>query len=416
MKPTSYRWAVVAMLWFICFFNYADRQAISVVLPVLKSQYGFTSSQLGMISAAFMWVYAATAPLAGQVGDRFSRKVVILSGLTIWSVITGFTAICSKVWHFVLVRGSEGLGETFYFPASMSIVSDYHAKDTRSRAMSLHQTSVYAGTIGGSVFAGYLAQHYGWQTPFVLFGGLGVVLAGVLWFCLREPTRNEAERNALKEGEELEKQEHIPIGQFLRELFRTPSALLLLLAFMGTNSVAGVFLTWTPTFLKEKFGLNLTSAGFNATVFIQIASMIGAPLGGLLADALRKRYPGGRMMVQGIGTLLGTPFIFACGYLRQLAALQIAMVLFGLCKGIHDSNIVAGMYDVVPPARRGSAVGMLNFIGWIGAGFCTWLIGYATDNGVPMSTSISAMALIYITVATLFFISAFRFAPRDVRR
>jgi len=415
MKPTTrYRWAVVGMLWFICFFNYADRQAISVVLPVLKDKYGFSSSQLGMIGAAFMWVYAATAPLAGQVGDKFSRKAVILGGLTIWSVITGFTAACSKVWHFVLVRGSEGLGETFYFPASMSLISDYHAKDTRSRAMSLHQTSVYAGTIGGSVFAGYLAQKYNWQMPFILFGGLGVLLAGVLWFFLREPARNEAERNA--GVEEFVEAEQISWWRFIRELTRTPSAMLLLLAFMGTNSVAGVFLTWTPTFLKEKFGLNLASAGFNATVFIQLASMVGAPLGGLLADALRKRYPGGRMMVQGIGTLLGTPFIFACGYLRDLHILQISMVLFGLCKGIHDSNIVAGMYDVVPPARRGSAVGMLNFIGWIGAGFCTWLIGYVTDKGIPMSVSISAMALIYIIVATLFFVSAFVFAPRDVRR
>ncbi len=151
VRPRSwYPWAVVAMLWFICFFNYADRQAIAAILPALEDEFGFTKSQLGLIGAAFMWVYALTAPFAGGVGDRTSRKLLILGGLYVWSIITGFTAACSKLWQFVFVRGAEGLGETFYFPASMSLVSDYHSKRTRSRAMSLHQTSVYAGTIGGA--------------------------------------------------------------------------------------------------------------------------------------------------------------------------------------------------------------------------------------------------------------------------
>ena len=64
----TYRWTVVGMLWFICFFNYADRPAIFSVFPVLEKQYHFTKSELGLIGAAFTWVYALTAPFAGQVG------------------------------------------------------------------------------------------------------------------------------------------------------------------------------------------------------------------------------------------------------------------------------------------------------------------------------------------------------------
>src|SRR4051794_18804998 len=101
----SYKWAVVGMLWFICFFNYADRQAISAILPLLKKEYGFNQEELGLIGSAFAIVYALTAPFAGQVGDRFSRKAVILAGLYVWSTITGFTALCSKAWQFVFVRG-----------------------------------------------------------------------------------------------------------------------------------------------------------------------------------------------------------------------------------------------------------------------------------------------------------------------
>ena len=68
------KWAVVALLWFVCFFNYADRQAIFSVFPLLKTEMDLTDVQLGIVGASFMWVYAAAAPLAGLVGDRFKRK------------------------------------------------------------------------------------------------------------------------------------------------------------------------------------------------------------------------------------------------------------------------------------------------------------------------------------------------------
>ena len=62
---TAYRWGVIGMLWLVCCFNYADRQAISVVFPLLTEEFGFDKQQLGLIASAFMWVYAGAAPLAG---------------------------------------------------------------------------------------------------------------------------------------------------------------------------------------------------------------------------------------------------------------------------------------------------------------------------------------------------------------
>jgi MFS family permease len=67
------------LLWLVCFFNYADRQAIYSVFPLLKTEMGLTDVQLGIVGASFMWVYAAAAPLAGIVGDRFARKSVIIA-------------------------------------------------------------------------------------------------------------------------------------------------------------------------------------------------------------------------------------------------------------------------------------------------------------------------------------------------
>src|SRR5205085_9070608 len=137
---------------------------------------------------------------------------------------------------------------------------------------------------------------------------------------------------------------------FLAELFRTPAALLLILAFFGANFVALVFLTWMPTFLKEKFKLNLAAAGLEATIYIQLASMVGATAGGWLADRWRMRLPGGRILAQATGALAGGPFIFLCGFTHDRGTLILAMSLFGLAKGLYDANIWAALYDVVTPS------------------------------------------------------------------
>jgi MFS family permease len=401
---------VVVMLWFICFFNYADRQAIFSVFPILEQEFGFSKSELGLIGSAFAIVYALTAPVAGQISDRTSRKLVILGGLYVWSLITGFTALCSQAWQFIFVRGAEGLGETVYFPASMSMVSDYHSMRTRSRAMSLHQTSVYAGTIGGGALAGWMGQHFGWQSPFVLLAGAGIVLGIVLAFFIREPRRNEAERRELGHVADAPAEPPLPLGEFLRTLVRTPSALLLILAFLGANSVGLVFLTWMPTFLYEKFKLSLTLSGVSATVYLQIASMAGAMLGGTLADWWRARANGGRMYTQAVGALCGAPFIFLCGTTLELSVLVAAMIFFGLSKGIYDSNIWASLYDVVPASRRSTSVGFMNMIGWLGGAMGAYFVGLAVDLGVTMSVAIASTAVIYIGVAVLLVLAA-RLAP-----
>src|SRR3954467_14145578 len=85
--PYNYKWYVVGMLWFISFFNYADRQAIFSVFPLLERQIGLTPVQLGLLGSSFAWVYGLMGPFAGFVVDRMKRKTAILSGLQIWSVI-----------------------------------------------------------------------------------------------------------------------------------------------------------------------------------------------------------------------------------------------------------------------------------------------------------------------------------------
>ncbi len=406
------------MLWFICFFNYADRQAIFSVFPKLKEEFGFDKVQLGLIGSAFMWVYAAGAPLAGFIGDRLRRKDLILGGCLVWSAITVATGWCSKLWHFVTVRALEGFGETFYFPATMSLVSDYHTPKTRSRAMSFHQSSVYVGTIMGSWVGAWFAEHYGWRLGFYCFGTLGMVLALVLYKFLLEPPRGGADLPTPMAPEFTPPS----VREVLGAIFRTPTAVILMLVFVGANFVATIFLTWTPTFLVEKFQFKLTTAGLSGSVFIHLASAFSVPIGGTLADWFSRRMKGGRMLVQALGLLGGSTFVFLVGTTHDVQVLLVSMAIFGFCKGFYDSNIFASIYDVVHPRARATAAGIMNTVGWGGGALGPLAVGWFAQHGHQgsemenMSQAIAFGGAIYLAAAILLAVAIFGFAKKDVVR
>src|SRR5260370_589980 len=167
----------------------------------------------------------------------------------------------------------------------------------------------------------------------------------------------------------------------IRAIFRTPTALVLMLVFVGANFVAVTFLTWMPTFLGEKFGLKLTLAGLAGTVFIQLASAIGSPVGGALADVLSRKFPSGRIAVQAAGLAIGSVFVFFTGMTRDVGALMLVMTIFGFCKGLYDANIFASLYDVVHPRARATAAGVMNAVGWTGGALAPTIIGWLLTRG-----------------------------------
>jgi MFS family permease len=392
-----YKWRVVGMLWWISFFNYADRQAIFSVFPLLEREMGLTTVQLGLLGSGFAWVYGLGAPFAGAIVDRIRRKTAILGGLQAWSLICMATALSRNFRHLFWFRAVEGLGETFYFPASTSLISDYHGSDTRSRALGLHQTAVYMGTIGGGYFAGLIAESHGWRLSFIVFGGLGVLLGIVLNRFLLEPPRGASE----KADASLVPEATLTFGQFLRLVARTPTLLCLLGAFMCANFVAVVLLSWMPKFLFDKFHMGLAMAGLTATIFVQLASMTGAPVGGWLADAWRRRSPRGRMAVQAIGMFGGAPFVVLCGLTQSVGTLIIALTLWGFFKGLYDANIFASVFDVVPPAARGRAAGFMNMIGWLaGGGSAPLVIGLVASRS-SLSAAMALASVVYVASGLL---------------
>jgi len=401
------------MLWTICVFNYADRQAIFSVFPLLERELQLTPVQLGLLGSAFAWVYGLMAPLAGIVVDRVQRKTAILGGLHVWSVICMATALSQNFRHLFFFRAAEGLGETFYFPASMSLLGDYHGRGTRSRAMGFHQTSVYVGTIGGGFFAGLIGQHYGWRLSFIVFGGLGVLLGIALHWLLVEPPRGAAEQAELAAaGANAESVKKLSFVEFARLAARTPTLLCLMGAFMCANFVAVVLLSWMPKFLFDKFHMSLAMAGLTATIFVQLASMLGAPFGGWLADTWRQRSPRGRLAVQLIGVVGGAPFVALCALTPSVGVVIAALTCWGLFKGLYDANIFASVFDVVRPEARGTAAGFMNAVGWLaGGGSAPLVIGIIAQRE-SLGLAIALASTVYLAAGALLLLGM-RFVKRD---
>ncbi|HSP33142.1 MAG TPA: MFS transporter [Thermoanaerobaculia bacterium] len=394
MQPIRrYKWQVVAMLWCVVVLNYADRQALSGTLPLIRGELKLSMHEQGMLGAAFAWVYGLCSPFAGRLVDRMRRTTGVIAGLHVWSAICAATAFVPGFRSLVALRAAEGLGETAYFPASVSLISDYHEPATRSRALGLHQTGVYVGIVGGTTAAASIGIRFGWRAAFLTFGVLGIALAVVLRFVLRD--REDVPPPARKAG-----------GTPALHAILKPAPLCLLLAFICANAVASVLFVWLPTFVYDRFHQTLAIAGFSSTIFAQAGSFAGALAGGWLADAAITRARNGRIKVQAAGLWLGVPFVLVSGLSSSLAVTLVAFLGWGFAKGLYEANIFASMFDVTAPEIRGTVVGIMNMAGWLfGAGTAPILVGYVAERS-SLGAAIASTAMIYVAGGVLLIAAA----------
>src|SRR5262249_31364701 len=128
---------------------------------------------------------------------------------------------------------------------------------------------------------------------------------------------------------------------------------------------------------------------------------------GALADRLRRNLAGGRIVVQGMGLLVGASFVFLVGMTRNVGTLLVAMSCFGLCKGFYDSNIFASFFDVVEPRARATAAGIMNAVGWGGGALGPVAVGWLAAHGrhpseiENMSEAIAGCGLVYLAGAAM---------------
>jgi len=386
---TRYPWALIGLLWVVAFLNAADRSILVAVMPTLRTEFGLTDTELALLSSVFFWIYAAGAFFLGRAGDSIRRTRVVLYGLIFWSVATGASSLATGFAMLLAFRGLVAVGESAYYPTATALIGDWHRPAMRSRALSIHQTAVFAGAGLGSVGAGYIADRMSWQAPFLIFGLFGLAYAVVIWRFLRDApiVHTKAERGKGKE----------PIGIVLR----IPPAVMLCGIFaLGTGASTGVTV-WAPTYVHDTLGLDLTNSALWGAATINIAGFLSVPVGGLLADTLAKRTPIGRFYTLAIG--LGLAGVLLLPLLLADTAFEIGMVLIAtsLAKGLFDGCIYAAMQDVVPPDARATAVGMMTMIGFIGAGITPIFVAQAGERLGMAGGIVSLAALYFVAVAVI---------------
>ena len=384
-KWLPYKWELIVLLWFAFLINMADRQAYNVVLPLLSKDLNLTPDKAGLVASIFLWFYAVLVPVGGFLGDIARRKWVVFFSLLIWSIGTVMSGLTTGLVGLIAFRSiATGGGEAFYFPSANSLIGQHHQK-TRALAMSIHQTALYVGIIASGFVAGWLGKQFGWRSAFIVFGAIGVVLALIVAWRMRDDPQPA----------QLSAQNKVPLKELLRAIAGKPTVWALWLAFGFFYFTQMGYITWMTTYLYEKYQLSLPNAGFSSMFYHHIFAALGVLLGGKVSDMLAVRRRTVRIETEFVGLFFGAPFIFFMGATDSLWLCCASLAGFGLFRGIYDSNLYATLFDVIEPRYRSSAVGiMLCFVFFVSA-FAPYVLGWAKMT-VGLSTALSALSISYV--------------------
>ena len=387
-----YSWVVVGLLWLVALLNYFDRLLIASMRDPIKESIAMTDAQFGLLTSVFLWVYGILSPFGGYFADKYSRKRVIVFSLLVWSAVTLWTGVVRSFPEMLIARAIMGISEACYIPAAVALITEYHKGKTRSLATGLHISGLYAGMALGGV-GGYIADLWGWRYGFQTFGGFGLVYAAIMYFVLRDFPK---EQNEITEDQAIADTDNVSVIDSLKSLFSKGSFWILMFYNGAIGMSFWVIYSWLPTYLKEHFSLGLGKAGISATGYIQIASFIGVIVGGSIADRWSRTNKRGRLYMPVIGFTLGGPFLFLMASTGMFGIAILSMIIFGLARGFHDSNLMPVMCQVIEKKYRATGYGFLNFMSTMIGGIMVYVGGALKDANIGLSLvfQISAVVLL----------------------
>lgn len=396
------QWELLILLWFAFFLNQADRQIFSIVIPLIRKDLGLSDAELGLIASALVWTYGLLVPIAGFVGDKFSRRNIIGFALLFWSISTLSTGLCSTLIQFILLRGvATGGGEAFYAPAANALLGQKYPQN-RAFVLSIHQTGNYAGIVLSGLIAGYVGEQYGWKNAFFLFGGFGILLAFLIFKRLKKDSLENVNQELSDNSSSVQINEVLNTALLIG---RKPTFWFLTLGFGCMVFVNVAYLTWMPSFLAEKFTLSLTNAGFSSLFYHHLGAFLGVLSGAKIADHYAKSSSKSRLIVQSLGLLIGAPFIYWMSISNSLTTAYFALFIFGFFRGWFDSNIVASLYEIVPVKLRSTSYGLMLACAFLIGASSPYILGYLKPT-LGLSIGLASLSIAYIIGGLLIAIAA----------
>ena len=402
-KLPARAWLVVGLLWVVGCLNYLDRVMITTMRGSLKETIPMTDAQFGLLTTAFLLVYAFLSPLAGFLADRFNRSRVIIGSLFVWSLITWLTAHARTYEQLFATRLLMGVSEACFLPASLALVADYHRGATRSLATGIVLGGVMIGGAMGGL-GGWIAERSHWSHAFTLFGLIGIGFTFVLVWLLRDAPPESAAADSPAEARPT-----VRFGEAVKSLFGS-RAFLIAFFYWGLLGVAAwMVIGWMPTYLKEHFHLAQGEAGLIATVYVNVAALIGLMVGGAWSDRWSRTNRRACLYVTAIGLALAVPAILLVSTTPVLPVAIIGLVLYGLTSAFTSTEMMPILCLILDPRYLATGFGVLNLFACAVGGATTYAGGAMRDAQIDVSRLFMAGAVgLAVCAVMLLFVR-----PRD---
>jgi MFS family permease len=389
-------WRVLALLAAANVLNFYDRTLPAVLVEPVKDEFGLTDSHVGVLSAAFIVIYAVVGIWLGRMADRRSRRAIMGWGLLVWSLLTAASA---GVWSFVsllVVRLGVGIGESAYAPAANSMISDLFPPAKRSRAVAVFQLGIPIGVTLAFFTTGLIVGAFdSWRAPFLIAAVPGLLLAFAL-FRIREPERGAADDVPLPN--DATPAESAPQGAATSAVWgilRIRTMQWLIISGIGLQVAAYSVGTFLVPLLQRYFDLSLTMAAVDAGIVLGLAGLVGLLLGGVVADRASRRSPAHRVMVGGASLLASVPLTFVALQLGpdRLVLFVAVFSIAWLLQFFFHTTAYPAVADVVPAAHRSTAMGVFFAAFYLlGGAFGPIVTGVLSDLFAEAGHGVSAEA------------------------
>jgi sugar phosphate permease len=401
------RWFILSLLAVNYFTLYLHRNLIQYVQPPLTAELGLTDTQLGWLDTAFRIAYAIAQIGVGYFGDRYRRRTVLLFSQATSTAILGAMGLTQNFSQLLVLRIMLAVTQSASVPAIASIMADAFTPKARSRAVSIYLLSSPISIAVAGWLGGLLADMTSWRAMFGVFAAFGACVVVGLYALLRELERTErAQGRGLGTGG----------GSLLATLgsvVTVPSFLLLAIAYVLAVSASQLTLFWLPRYFYDVFGMDsLEEAGRLATVPTQAGTIVGCLVGGVWADQWARTRISGRFNVQLVGLLICIPAIVVMSTSQDRWILTGVMFVYGTALWLYLSNLWTSTFEVVDPAARATAIGLLNVVSGVFGAWLSPLVGnlYETGKITSLGTAFLGTAVLAAAAALMvIFILVFTF-------
>ncbi len=348
VSTLTQRWYVLVIMMLVYTISIADRYVLSTLIGPISQELKLSDSGAASLGIPLALFYVAMGIPLSWLCDRSNRRNLLAASVAVWSFMTAITGFTRGYADLLLARIGVVIGEAGGTPACNSIIADYFPADRRSMAMTIFALGAPIGAWLGSDIAGYVSTLYGWRAAFLVLGIPGIILALIIMWTIKEPTRGRLD--AVTEDK-------IPTVTETLKFIWSQKAAVHAITGSGLSAFWGWGLMWfTPLFLQRTYGLNEGEAG-SLLGLIYLVGGIGASL--LTAYVVaRPAYTDPRKIARllAVVTAMATVPSFLAYYTQELWIAKLMWWLFIPAIYFYIGPAFALCQNLAAPKMRAMAV------------------------------------------------------------